>query len=54
MEGRDGYTILYLPSAECSPTDAQGHDTTETPDGKLAKISRHALCWEFVGASVLA
>lgn len=55
VEGKDGYTILCLPSVESPEKD--GHDkesaSPQEPEPKRARSPRYSLCWEFVGASTL-
>lgn len=47
VEGKDGYTIMALPSS-------QGKTTSDGKDAnKQSKDSRYSVCWEYVGASIL-
>ncbi|KAL5359611.1 ribonuclease P 40kDa subunit-domain-containing protein [Aspergillus floccosus] len=47
VEGKDGYTIIALPSSQ-SKTTSDGKDAN-----KQSKNSRYSVCWEYVGASIL-
>ncbi|KAL4791268.1 ribonuclease P 40kDa subunit-domain-containing protein [Aspergillus venezuelensis] len=46
VEGKDGYTIMVLPTASSNADD-------ETAQKDQIKDGRHFICWEYVGASVL-
>ncbi|KAL2837914.1 ribonuclease P 40kDa subunit-domain-containing protein [Aspergillus pseudoustus] len=48
-EGKDGYSIMALPPSRFS--SAEG--STSDGENVMAKDTRHSICWEFVGASVL-
>ncbi|KAL4759093.1 ribonuclease P protein subunit p40 [Aspergillus foveolatus] len=45
IESKDGYTIMALP--------ASGGNTVEKDEDAEAKNTRHFICWEYVGASIL-
>lgn len=57
VDGKDGYTILSLPSAG-SENGEQGNvpdaaeETERSEGGKHEKHHRRFICWEFVGAAL--
>lgn len=60
VEGRDGFSIAVSPNILSSTTgiDAkaatEAEAETETQDPEASALNtRHAICWEFVGASAL-